>query len=167
MHFFGISIQKRSFRHDVPPHGQPAHFSVCYEYMNVSTRDITAIPSLMHWRAEMIEHTFGAAPSKRLLAASRQYYRKHIADGTHAAIVATADGDDAGCGAICLSEELPSPDNPSGRCACLMNIYVRREYRGSGICHAIVRRLVEKARQAGCSKIYLETSDGNIHRIAP
>lgn len=128
--------------------------------MKVTLREVKAIPTLMHWRAEVIEHVFGIKPSKRLLVANRQYYRRHIADGTHTAIIAETDGVDAGCGAICLSEELPSPDNPSGRCAYLMNIYVREEYRGRGVGHEIVRCLVEKARLAGCDKIYLETTDG-------
>lgn len=128
--------------------------------MNVTIREITAIPTLMHWRREVIENVFGVVPSKRLLVANRQYYLKHIADGSHIAVVADVGGEDAGCGAICLSEELPSPDNPSGRCAYLMNIYVRDGFRLHGVGHSIVRWLVGKARELGCDKIYLETTDG-------
>ena len=128
--------------------------------MNVTIRRVIVMPTLLHWRKEVIEHVFGQKPSKALLIASRRYYDEHIPDGSHVAVVAEADGEDVGCGAFCLSAELPSPDNPSGRCAYLMNIYVRREYRCRGIGHAIVRWLVEKAHEAGCDKIYLETTDG-------
>ena len=38
-----------------------------------------------------------------------------------------------GCGGICLYQEMPSPDNPSGGCAYLMNIYTRPEFRGQGV----------------------------------
>ncbi len=127
--------------------------------MNLNIREITAIPTLMHWRKEVIENVFGTIPSKRLLVANRQYYRRNIADGRHIAIIAEIDDVDVGCGALCLSEELPSPDNPSGKCAYLMNIYVRETYRGQGIGHSIVRWLVDKATQLGCDKIYLETTD--------
>lgn len=127
--------------------------------MNLNIREITAIPTLMHWRKEVIENVFGTIPSKRLLVANRQYYRRNIADGRHIAIIAEIDDVDVGCGALCLSEELPSPDNPSGKCAYLMNIYVREAYRGQGIGHSIVRWLVDKATQLGCDKIYLETTD--------
>lgn len=127
--------------------------------MNLNIREITAIPPLMHWRKEVIENVFGTIPSKRLLVANRQYYRRNIADGRHIAIIAEIDDMDVGCGALCLSEELPSPDNPSGKCAYLMNIYVREAYRGQGIGHSIVRWLVDKATQLGCDKIYLETTD--------
>lgn len=127
--------------------------------MKISIKEVTAIPTLMHWRREVIENVFGVTPSKRLLVANRQYYCRSIAEGRHIAIVAEIDGADAGCGAICLSEELPSPDNPSGRCAYLMNIYVREAYREHGVGHAIVRWLVDKAKNLGCDKIYLETTD--------
>ncbi len=30
-----------------------------------------------------------------------------------------------------IIEELPSPDNPSGKCAYLMNIYVREAFRNT------------------------------------
>jgi len=127
--------------------------------MSTTIRQVTAIPTLMHWRKEVIENVFGTTPSKRLLAANRQYYLKHVADGSHIAIVASVDDTDAGCGAICLSDELPSPDNPSGHCAYLMNIYVRKNYRSRGIGRQMVEWLVTKAREMGCGKIYLETTD--------
>jgi GNAT superfamily N-acetyltransferase len=126
--------------------------------MNVVIRTVADLPTLMRWRREVIEHVFGEVPSDALMEANRRYYATHIADGSHIAVVAHTDGEDAGCGAICLTEELPSPDNPSGRCAYLMNIYVRQPFRSRGIGRAIVCRLVEKAREARCDKIYLETT---------
>lgn len=126
--------------------------------MNIEIREVTALPTLMYWRREVIENVFGMEPSRRLLVENRRYYRRHIADGTHIAVVARADGEDAGCGAVCLTEELPSPDNPSGRCAYLMNIYVRAPFRAHGVGRAIVQWLLEKSRGCGCGKIWLETT---------
>lgn len=127
--------------------------------MMTAIRETRDLDTLMQWRAETIENVFGTPPSKKLMLANRRYYARHLADGTHLAVLAEAEGTPCGCGAICLSEELPSPDNPSGRCAYIMNIYVREEYRGHGIGHAIVRALVDKARGLNCDKIYLETTD--------
>lgn len=127
--------------------------------MDINIRETRVIPTLMHWRKEVIANVFGVEPSRRLMAANRQYYIEHTEDGTHVAVIAEADGADVGCGAICLSDELPSLDNPSGRCACLMNIYVREAYRGHGVGRAIVRWLVERARRSGCGKIWLETTE--------
>ncbi len=113
----------------------------------------------MSWRKEVIEHVFGVKPDETLLVANRRFYEKHIADDTHFALVVECDGEDCGCGAVCLTEELPSPDNPSGRCAYLMNIYVRESFRNHGIAHKIVSRLIDEAKRRDCGKIYLETTD--------
>ena len=124
----------------------------------IELQQIKSLPTLMMWRQEVLRHVFGEEPSRRLLAQNRRYYREHIADDSHFAIKAKWNGEDAGCGAICLTDELPSPDNPTGKCAYLMNIYVREAYRKHGIAHVIVSRLVEEARKRDCGKIYLETT---------
>ena len=124
----------------------------------VELRKISDLPTLMDWRAEVIRNVFCEEPDDVLLGANRKYYMHHIADGTHIALVASCDGVDCGCGAICLTEELPSPDNHSGNCAYLMNIYVREAFRKHGIAHKIVSQLVDEAKKRGCEKIYLETT---------
>lgn len=127
----------------------------------IAIRPLTDLDDLLRWRAEVVEHVFGGAPGAELMEANRGYYGRHVAGGSHLAFLALVDGKEAGCGSLCLSEELPSPDNPSGRCAYLMNIYVRRPFRRHGVAHAVVERLVEEARARGCGKIYLEaTPDG-------
>lgn len=124
----------------------------------ITLREITDLRELMQWRREVIVHVFGEAPDEALMDANMEYYRKNVTAGLHVAFVAEVDGRGAGCGAVCLSEELPSPDNPSGRCAYLMNIYVREPFRSHGIGHDIVRTLIETAHGRGCGKIYLETT---------
>lgn len=116
------------------------------------------IDTIMKWRAEVINEMFGKKPDEDLLAANRSYYMSHIPNAGHIAVTAYVDGKAAGCGGICLYEELPSPDNPSGRCAYLMNIYVKAPFRHLGAGKAIVSRLIEEARHKGCDKIYLETT---------
>ena len=122
-------------------------------------RRIKDIDELLKWRREVISNVFGEEASEQLMARNEEYYLKHIEDGTHLAFVALSSGIEAGCGAICLTEELPSPDNPSGKCAYLMNIYVKSEFRENGIAHALVTRLIEEAKNRNCGKIYLETTE--------
>ena len=121
-------------------------------------KQVTDLTSLMQWRREVIEHVFGEQPSESLMNANLEYYNKHISDCSHIAIEALIDGEKAGCGSICLTDELPSPDNPSGHCAYLMNIYVKDRFREHGVAHKIVERLIEESRKRDCGKIYLETT---------
>lgn len=127
--------------------------------MSLTLRSVKSIPTLMHWRAEVLSAVFGIEPSARMLVQNRRYYRKHIPDGSHIMYVVNLDGEDCGCGAVCFEDELPSPDNPSGLCAYLMNIYVRPHFRGQGIGHTLVNKLIEEAQERDCGKIYLETTD--------
>lgn len=121
--------------------------------------EITDIDELMFWRREVIEHVFGQQADDALLRANRKYYEEHIANGSHLAFIAKWDGEECGCGAVCLTDELPSPDNASGKCAYLMNIYVREAFRNHGIAHHIVSHLIDEAKKRGCGKIYLETTE--------
>lgn len=122
-------------------------------------REINDLPGLMKWREEVINEVFGEKPDATLLKANEDYYCQHIADGSHLAFVAEFEGKECGCGSICLTDELPSPDNPTGHCAYIMNIYVRKEFRNHGIAHRIVERLIDEAKRRGCLKIYLETTE--------
>ncbi len=126
--------------------------------MMLKLEEIKDITTLMLWRREVIEHVFGQQPDEALLAANRLFYELHVADDSHYALVASADGEECGCGAVCFTEELPSPDNPTGRCAYLMNIYVREPFRRHGIAHAVVRQLIDESLRRGCGKVYLETT---------
>lgn len=121
-------------------------------------KPVENLNELMQWRREVISVVFAETPSEELMAQNESFYRRHMADGTHLPFIALFNGEEAGCGSVCLTEELPSPDNPSGKCAYLMNIYVREKFRENGIGHAIVTRLVEEAKMRNCNKIYLETT---------
>lgn len=130
-----------------------------HPYPTIDLIAVTDINDLMLWRAEVIANVFEQPASQTLLDANRRYYLTHIADGTHYAVKALYDGEESGCGSVCFSDELPSPDNPDGRCAYLMNIYVREPYRNNGIAHKIIDRLIAVSKRHKAAKIYLETTD--------
>lgn len=124
----------------------------------IELRQIFDLETLLAWRREVIENVFNHEPSSALMQENESYYRRHIPDNTHLAFVADVDGEEAGCGSVCLTDELPSPDNTDGKCAYLMNIYVRKNFRTMGVAHKIVERLIREAKMRGCNKIYLETT---------
>ena len=117
---------------------------------------------LIHWRMEVLHCVFsipGDADTAELHQQNLNYYRKALENGSHIASFAEDDGEIVGCGGLCLYDEMPSPDNPTGQCAYLMNIYVRPEHQGHGTGKRIVRWLVGAALSRGIKKIYLETSE--------
>ena len=117
---------------------------------------------LMQWRMEVLREVFSISPDRsvtELEAENRRYYQEELPRGGHIACFACMGEEIVGSGGMCLYDEMPSPDNPNGKCAYLMNIYARPQFRGCGIGHAIVRWLIGQTEQHGVSKIYLETSE--------
>ena len=94
-----------------------------------------------------------------IYAANLKYYNEMLVSEHHIAVFANVGGVTVGCGGVCIYQEMPSPDNPSGYCAYLMNIYTRKEFRGQGIAEQVVKYLIRQVRKRNIDKIYLETSE--------
>ena len=123
-----------------------------------AVRKVTSIDELMAWRGEVIQNVFACGMDGELAEANRKYFEEHVPDGSHLALVYSDGENDCGCGAACFTDEMPSPDNISGKCAYIMNIYVRQAFRNRGIAHSLVCGLIDEAKARGCGKIYLETT---------
>lgn len=124
---------------------------------------IDDIDTITEWRMEVLAEVFGADAvcsigMDRLRKANIAYYKESLSKGNHIACFARCGNDVIGCGGVCFQSELPSPDNPSGRCAYLMNIYVRKNLRGNKIWSIVVRWLIDEIMKRNVTKIYLETS---------
>lgn len=103
---------------------------------------------------------FDKAQVDALRAQNKTYYRTHLADDSHIACIARDERSDEvlGTGGLCLYQEMPSPDNPNGRCGYLMNMYTRKAARGRGVARMMVEYLIGQARLRDVAKIYLETT---------
>lgn len=119
------------------------------------------IDLLMDWRMTVLDEVFADEKpwdAEGLALANRQYYEEHLGLD-HIACIASVDGEDIACGAICLQTEMPSPDNPSGKSAYVMNMYTKPEFRHHGVASDVLRHLIARAQQLGAEKIYLEATD--------
>ena len=130
--------------------------------IQIRQADIQDLDLLMQWRMEVLHEVFSLPPGQyapELEEENRRYYQRELPRGGHIACFACKGKEIVGCGGMCLYHEMPSPDNPNGKCAYLMNIYARPQFRRQGIGDKIVRWLIEQAEQRGITKIYLETSE--------
>lgn len=116
---------------------------------------------LLETRMEVLRDVFTLPADEDLSAlreANRIYYSEKIPAGEHRALFAYAGEEIVATGALCFQQEMPSPDNPQGLCAYLMNIYTRSPFRKQGIGALMTDELVKHARQKGAGKIYLEAT---------
>lgn len=117
---------------------------------------------LLYWREVVLREVFSIPAEETidaLLVANRAYYRAALESGEHIACFACAEGKTVGCGGVCLYREMPSPDNTSGKCGYLMNVFTFPALRQQGIGKEVVRWLVQQAKDWGACKIYLEASE--------
>lgn len=130
--------------------------------MELKILSLQQLPAWLNMRRSVIKEVFGSDDGEflqNILTANRRYFEENVPAGRHIALFACENGEICGCGDICLHDELPSPDNLSGRCAYLMNIYVVPSRRGENIGRAIVERLIAVAKERNIGKIYLETTE--------
>ncbi|MCR5546634.1 MAG: GNAT family N-acetyltransferase [Lachnospiraceae bacterium] len=121
---------------------------------------------LLELRMEVLSHVFSEEKEsisnhewEKIRKENENYYSEELETRGHIACAIYVDQKLAGCGGVCLYREMPSPDNSSGNCAYLMNIYVREAYRRKGLAKRLCEFLIQKAREFGAEKIYLESSD--------
>ena len=95
----------------------------------VKRASVNEIDKLLEWRMEVLQNVFDISVESNdsgLCAANQEYYLGKIPSGEHIAVFAENEGMTMGCGGLCLYKEIPSPDNPTGRCAYLMNVYTKK-----------------------------------------
>lgn len=129
--------------------------------ITIKQAGINDLETLISWRMEVLREVFDIPAGQNMTElnqANRSYYQTMLETEGHIACFACQE-EIIGCGGICIYQEMPSPDNPTGLCAYLMNIYTRPQFRGQGVGEKIVCWLVEQAMRQGITKIYLETSD--------
>ena len=129
--------------------------------IEIQKAELTDIDLLIQWRMRVLHDVFSIPdnqPMKEIEQANTIYYQSALQDGGHIACFAYHKNEIVGCGGICLSKEMPSPENFSGQCAYLMNIYTCPRFRGLGVGKMVVQWLVEQAVQRNITKIYLESS---------
>ncbi len=130
--------------------------------IQIQKADLEDIDLLMQWRMEVLHEVFPSSEYRfpqDLEEQNRKYYEWALPANKHIPCFAFAGNEIVGCGGLCLYQEMPSPDNPTGQCAYLMNIYCRSTYRKQGIGESIVRWLIDQAQERHITKIYLETSE--------
>lgn len=130
--------------------------------VTICKAELQELDTLIEWRMEVLREVFSVPKDMQmseLTEANRNYYKEMLLNEGHFSCFAWKKDEIIGCGGMCVYNEMPSPDNPTGKCAYLMNIYTRPQFRKSGVGEKVVHWLVKQARKNGITKIYLETSD--------
>ena len=97
-----------------------------------------------------------------LESALRDFYERHMADGTFVSWLAF-DGDKiVGTSGMTFMEKPPYFTCPTGRMGLLSSMYTDPDYRRRGIAMELLSRVVEEARAYGCGTIHVTASNMGV-----
>lgn len=97
-----------------------------------------------------------------LKAALKDYYDRHLVDGTFVSWLAF-DGDKMiGTSGMSFVEKPPYFGCPTGRLGLLSSMYTDPDYRRMGIAKELLNRVVEEARAYGCGSVHITASDMGV-----
>ena len=85
----------------------------------------------------------------------RDYYHRHMSDGTFVSWLAFDDVKIVGTSGMSFVEKPPYFSCPSGKIGLLSSMYTHPDYRRNGIATELLDRVVNEARQYGCGTIQI------------
>ncbi|MCR5727885.1 MAG: GNAT family N-acetyltransferase [Lachnospiraceae bacterium] len=104
----------------------------------------------------------GATEDFDLVPALKDYYERHMADGTFVSWLAV-DGDKIiGTSGMSFVEKPPYFGCPSGRIGLLSSMYTNPDYRRMGIAKKLLAKVVEEAKNYGCGTVQITASDMGV-----
>ena len=104
----------------------------------------------------------GATEDIDLVPSLRDYYSRHMADGTFVSWLAV-DGDKiVGTSGMSFVEKPPYFGCPSGRIGLLSSMFTDPSYRRMGIAKELLSRVVNEARNYGCGTVQITASDMGV-----
>ena len=97
-----------------------------------------------------------------LTAALRDYYERHMADGTFVSWLAFDGERIVGTSGMSIVEKPPYFSCPTGRLGLLSSMYTDPAYRRMGLAKELLSRVVEEARDRGCGAVWITASDMGV-----
>ena len=104
----------------------------------------------------------GAKENIDLAPALKQYYIRHMGDGTFVSWLAF-DGDKIiGTSGMSFVEKPPYFGCPSGKIGLLSSMFTNPDYRRKGIAKELLTHVVHDAKEYGCGTVQITASDMGV-----
>lgn len=128
------------------------------EYRKLTTKDLD---TFIEMRINQLREE-GAREDMDLRPALKDYYNRHMADGTFVSWLAV-DGDQiVGTSGISFVEKPPYFGCPSGKMGLLSSMFTSKEYRRQGIAKELLSKVVNEAREYGCGTVQITASNMGV-----
>lgn len=104
----------------------------------------------------------GATEDMDLVPALKDYYARHLTDGTFASWLAMDGEKIVGTSGMSFVEKPPYFGCPSGKIGLLSSMYTLDDYRRKGIARELLSRVMQEAKEYGCGAVQITASDMGV-----
>ncbi|MCR5321824.1 MAG: GNAT family N-acetyltransferase [Lachnospiraceae bacterium] len=104
----------------------------------------------------------GATEDIDLVPALRDYYERHMDDGTFISWLAFDGEKIVGTSGMSFVEKPPYFGCPNGRIGLLSSMFTDLDHRRMGIATELLSRVVDEARKYGCGTVQITASDMGV-----
>ena len=131
--------------------------------MPVTYRKLTAsdLDTFISMRITQLREE-GATEDIDLVPALKDYYNRHLSDGTFVSWLAVDGEKIVGTSGMSFVEKPPYFSCPTGRIGLLSSMFTDPGYRRMGIARELLDRVVNEAREYGCGAVHITASDMGV-----
>ena len=104
----------------------------------------------------------GAKEEIDLVPALKDYYQRHMAEGTFVSWIALDGNTMIGTSGMSFVEKPPYFGCPSGKIGLLSSMYTDPDYRRKGIAKELLARVIKDAKEYGCGTIQITASEMGV-----
>ena len=104
----------------------------------------------------------GAKEEIDLVPALKDYYQRHMAEGTFVSWIALDGNTMIGTSGMSFVEKPPYFGCPSGKIGLLSSMYTDPDYRRKGIAKELLSRVIKDAKAYGCGMIQITASEMGV-----
>ena len=97
-----------------------------------------------------------------LVPALKDYYQRHMAEGTFVSWIALDGNTMIGTSGMSFVEKPPYFGCPSGKIGLLSSMYTDPDYRRKGIAKELLSRVIKDANEYGCGTIQITASEMGV-----
>ena len=123
------------------------------------------LPTFIEMRINQLREE-GATEDIDLRPALKDYYDRHMADGTFVSWLAMDGKKIVGTSGMSFVEKPPYFGCPSGKMGLLSSMFTDPDYRRMGIAKELLTRVVNEAKAYGCGIVQITASDMGVHLYA-
>lgn len=120
------------------------------------------LPTFIEMRINQLREE-GATEDIDLRPALKDYYNRHMEDGTFVSWLAMDGNKIVGTSGMSFVEKPPYFGCPSGKMGLLSSMFTDPNYRRMGIAKELLTRVVNAAKEYGCGTVQITASDMGVH----